>query len=38
MVTEPPKLPNSYPDRHVDCQEALEFELQGFIEQAQRAG
>ncbi|MFI0849148.1 hypothetical protein [Mesorhizobium sp. IMUNJ 23232] len=38
MVAKPPKRPNTYPDRHIDCQEALEIELQGFIERAQRAG
>ncbi|MEQ1956078.1 hypothetical protein [Mesorhizobium sp. CN2-181] len=38
MVAKPPKRPHSYPDRNIDCQEALEIELQAFFERAQYAG
>ena len=38
MVAKSPKRPNPYPDRHIDCQEALETDLQSFIERAQQAG
>lgn len=38
MPTNPPRHPKPYPDQHIDCQAALEDELQAFIERAQRAG
>ncbi|MEQ1954433.1 hypothetical protein [Mesorhizobium sp. CN2-181] len=38
MSVVPPKSYHAYPDRHIDCQEALEDEIKAPIARAQAAG
>lgn len=34
----PPRLPHDYPDRHLDCQEALESRVIAIIDDGRSAG
>jgi hypothetical protein len=34
----PPRRPHRYPDRDIDCQQAMEDEMQAVIERMQQAG
>jgi hypothetical protein len=38
MPIKTPRFPEAYPDRDLDCQEALETALQSLIEDAQQSG